>query len=121
MLNTFAKKISKSTVYALNGLWYAYQHDKSFRMETWGSIAFILFGYVLWPLTATEFLFLALSFFLILIAELINTAFERALERLHPERHELIGMSKDIASSAVLLAFVFAIVVALTILFNRFS
>ncbi len=116
----FAKKIIRSIGYSLDGLRYAYRHDLSFRMETWGSIAFFLFGYLLWPLTSIEFLFLTLSLLLIFITELINTAFERSLERLHPQRHELIGMSKDIASSAVLLAFIFAIIVALTILFRRF-
>ena len=112
-------KIVRSVGYSINGLKNAYRRDKSFRMEVWGSVAFLAFGYLFWPLEPYEFLFLSLSFCLILIAELINTAFERALERLHPEHHELIGASKDIASAAVLIAFVFAIIVGLTIIINH--
>ena len=84
-------------------------------MEVWGGVFFLLVGFVLWPLRAYEFLFLLLSFCLILIAELINTAFEHILDRLHPERHELIGKGKDIASAAVLVAFIFATAVVIVI------
>lgn len=105
---------------SLAGLAHAYRRDASFRMEVWSVPAFLIFGYLASPLSANEFLFLALSFALIIIAELINTAFERALERLHPERHELIGATKDIASAAVLIAVCFALLVASVISWSRF-
>lgn len=111
----FMQKIVKSIAHALDGFIVAYKRDKSFRMEVHGGVPFVLMGFLLWPLRPYEFLLLALSFFLILIAELINTAFEHILERLHPERHELIGKGKDIASAAVLMTFVFAFIVVVTI------
>ena len=80
----------------------------------------MLVGYFAWPLRTYEFFFLVLSYILILAFELMNTAFERAFERLHPERHELIGRSKDLASAAVLLAILFAAIVALAILSSRY-
>jgi diacylglycerol kinase len=64
-------------------------------------------------------LFLALSYALILITELQNTSFEKALDRLHPELHDDIGASKDIAAAAVLTAGLFALVVVLTIVARR--
>lgn len=115
------RKLFAGLRYSLAGLAHAYRRDASFRMEVWSAPAFLIFGYLVSPLSASEFLFLALSFALIIIAELINTAFERALERLHPERHELIGATKDIASAAVLIAICFAFLVVSVISWNRFS
>jgi len=108
-------KIIKSTINAIRGLAYAYKADKSFRMEIWGSMGFLLVGYFLWPLTEIEIILLTLAYFLILITELINTSVEQMLERLHPEQNEFIGKSKDIASSAVLMAFVFATIVVIAV------
>jgi len=113
------KKLLASLIYSLNGLKKAYQRDKSFRMEVWSAVLWILFGFFAWPLSRTEFLFLSGSYSLILITELINTAFEAALERLHPERHELISATKDIASAAVFMAIIFAIIVAGVIATSR--
>jgi len=114
-------KIIHGFLYSLQGLHHAYQKDKSFRIETWSGLVFIVFGYLFWPLEKIELLLLILSFTLILMSELINTAFERALERLHPERHELIGATKDIASAAVFIAICFALVVAAAIALRYFN
>src|SRR3989344_893515 len=106
---------------AFRGFKKAYKLDDHFRYEViFGGIFFLAFGYWLWPLAPHVFLFLALAYALVLITELVNTAFERALERLHPERHELIGVSKDIAAAAVLLSGAFALLVLGIIAANHF-
>jgi diacylglycerol kinase len=89
-------------------------------MEVWGSAGFVFVAILLWPLSGVEFILLTLAYFLILITELINTAVEQMLERLHPQRHELIGKSKDVASAAVLMAFVFAVIVVAVLVQTRF-
>jgi len=114
------KKIIHSVLNAVAGLEHAYKWDKSFRMEVWGSVGFAAVGVLLWPLSGIEFILLTMAYLLILITELINTAVEQMLERLHPEKDELIGKSKDIASAAVLMAFVFAIVVVAVLIQTRF-
>ncbi len=114
------KKIIISIKNALRGLKYAYKWDKSFRLEVYGSAVFIIVGILLWPLSGIEFILLTLSYFLILITELINTAVEKMLERLHPEKNEIIGKSKDIASAAVFMAFVFVIIVIITLIQTHF-
>ncbi len=114
------KKIINSVKNAIRGLKHAYKWDKSFRLEVWGSVGFIIVGVLLWPLSGMEVILLTLSYFLILITELINTAVEQMLERLHPEKHELIGKSKDIASAAVFMAFIFAIIVIAVMIQTRF-
>ncbi len=114
------KKISRSVRAALNGLRQAYCHDRSFALEIdWGSPIYLVFAFLVWPLSRTEWLILVLSYALILITELLNTSMERMLVRVHPEEHELIGHAKDIGSAAVLVAFLFAITVALSIALAR--
>ncbi|MDP1689337.1 MAG: diacylglycerol kinase family protein [bacterium] len=114
-------KIFHSFRHAFRGMRFAYIHDKSFKIEVWATPLVVFFAWYFWPLTSTEVLFLALGVSLIYITELVNTAFERALEKIHPERHELIGKSKDIASSAVLVAVFYTALVILVILLSHFG
>ena len=112
------KKIIKSFGYSFKGLRHAYYADKSFRLEIqYGLPIYIFLAWFLAPFTAIEFILFIFSYLLILLVELINTAFEKMLDKLHPEEHEVIGRSKDISSAAVMVAFVFAgiVIIALTI------
>lgn len=118
-MKNYFSKIFKSTKFALKGLGHAYRHDQSFKMETWGIFGYLVVVLLAWPLEKNEWLFLILSYLLILISELINTSVEHMLLRLHPEEHEIIGRSKDIASAAVLLSFLFAFFVVVSIIFAR--
>jgi diacylglycerol kinase len=63
-----------------------------------------------------DFLFLGLAYVLILITELQNSSFEAALDRIHPEKHDEIGKSKDMAAGAVLTAGFFLVFVMVGII-----
>jgi len=98
--------------FALQGIWYALKTDFSYRAQfIFGGIIIIGFAYLAWPLTGTELLFLGLSWVLLLITELQNTSFETALNRLHPDLHDEIRHSKDMAAGAVLTAGLFSVFV----------
>ncbi|BCA96972.1 diacylglycerol kinase [Legionella antarctica] len=51
-----------------------------------------------------EYILLLGSVFLLLIMELINSAIETIVNRIGLEYHELSGLAKDLASSAILLS-----------------
>ncbi len=108
-------KITRGFRQALRGLGKAYVLDHSIRIEVGLGVCFLLFGAFFWPLSIVELLFLCLAYALILSIELLNTAFETSLEKLHPHEDEVIGMSKDIACAAVFIAVLFAAVVLGTI------
>jgi diacylglycerol kinase (ATP) len=76
---------------------------------------------VLCPLEPWELLLYTFSYLLILLVELVNTAFETMLDHLHPTEHQIIGKSKDIASAAVFVAFLFAALVVFTLAYARFT
>jgi diacylglycerol kinase len=98
--------------YAISGIWHALSTDFSYQVQVFGGgIALGVFGYFFWPLSQTEILFLGLAWTLILITELQNSSFEAALDLLHPELHEEIGKSKDMAAGAVLTAGFFLVFV----------
>ncbi len=116
------KKIGRSVKFALKGLRHAYSSDKSFRMEIqYGLPIYLIVAWLLSPLEPWELVVYTFSYLLILLIELVNTAFETMLNHLHPAEHHLVGKSKDIASAAVFVAFIFAMIVVCTIASLRFE
>lgn len=96
----------------IRGLKYAITKDSAVSIE------FYLFGifgipltlYFLSPLTNSEILLVIFFWFFLLVTETLNSALETALKKIHPENDEAIGRSKDLASAAVMLAFIFGII-----------
>lgn len=118
----FIEKQRRRLGFALRGITYAVRTDKSFRLQWYGIGTLIALALLmLSPLSSTEFLFLLLAYFLILITELQNSALEYALDHLHPETHDNIGRSKDMAAGAVLLAGLFLLIVIGALLFTRLT
>ncbi len=106
--------------HAIRGITYATKNDFGYRTQLYGIGLFvIIILFVLAPLSASEVLFTLLAYTLVLITELQNSALEVALDRLHPELHDAIGVSKDMAAGAVLIAGVFLLVVVGTLLYSR--
>lgn len=102
------------------GLKYAFTKDFAVRFETvvFGAIGLPL-SYFLLGLSFQELLLLIFCWFFIIVTEIQNTAIEIALSKLHPEHDEAIGRSKDLASGAVVWAFVFGIICFLSILSGK--
>lgn len=115
------KKYFNRFPHAFRGLAYAAKNDFGYRTQLYlGVLLAVLITIILEPISSQEFIFITLAYTLILITELQNSALEAALDRLHPELHEDIKRSKDMAAGAVLLAGVFLLVVLATIGYGRF-
>jgi diacylglycerol kinase (ATP) len=116
------KKIWHSTGFALHGLRHAYSSDKSFRMEVnYGLPIYLGLAWLLSPFEPWELIVYTFSYLLILLVELVNTAFETMIDHLHPAEHRTVGKSKDIASAAVFVAFLFATIVVFTLAYVRIA
>lgn len=103
---------------ALAGIKHALRHDASYRQQFYGiGLILALFLYFTRPISDTEILFVALAYTLILITELQNSSLEEALDHMHPEKHDMIGRSKDMAAGAVLTAGFFLLFVLSVITF----
>ena len=96
--------------WALAGLREAFSSERSFRIQLLAAAVAIVT--VLWlqpPLLWTALV--AIMIGLVLSAELVNSALERALDGLHPERAEFVRIAKDCTAGAVLVLSVTAVVV----------
>jgi len=93
-------RIIDATGYSWKGFKAAWTHEAAFRQE----LILALIGIPLAIYLAEdkiELLWLILPLFLLIIAELINSAIEAVVDRISEEHHELSGRAKDIGSAVV--------------------
>jgi diacylglycerol kinase (ATP) len=100
------KRILKAFCYSFDGFISVFRSEAAFRQDVvfclvMGVLAFFL------PIQKTELVLLIFPLFLILMAELINTAIESVVDRIGEEYHLLSKKAKDIGSLLVLLSFVY--------------
>jgi len=105
--------LRKAFGWSMAGLAAAWQ-ETAFRQEVYSFCVLIPIAFVLGR-SGVERALLIGSLLLILIAELMNTAVESAIDRIGTERHPLSGRAKDIASAAVFIALINAALVWLLI------
>ncbi len=104
------RHIWHTTQTALAGLRTAWQHEDAFRQEVLIAVVAIPAALLL-PVTAISKALMIASILLVLIVELLNSALEAAVDHTSLERHPLAKRAKDVASAAVLLSIVNAVVV----------
>ncbi len=101
--NKGLRRIWNALFHSMNGFKACYRTEEAFKQE-------ILLAAILIPLglylgeTGVERLLLCSSVLFVLLVELLNTAIERAIDRISFEKHELSKESKDMGSAAVLLS-----------------
>ena len=117
-MNYWIKRLSNP----FRGLRYAFTRDFAVRFETvvFGVIGIPAVYFLFGPLSAKALLLLIFCWFFIVVIEIQNTAIEIALTKLHPEHDEAIGRSKDLASAAVVWAFVFGLISLAFVLSGKF-
>jgi len=95
----------------IKGIARAVRTDTAIQVELiGGTVALTIIHLLFGPFSGIGTLLLIFCFFLVLITEFQNSAVETALDRIHPERHDEIGKSKDLAAASVLLAALFGVV-----------
>lgn len=102
--------------YARNGIITAFRRERS--MRTHGVALIGAFGFL--AVTAAPPLWwalVALAAGMVIVAEMANTAVEALADLLHPGQHPEIGVAKDVAAGAVLVASGVALVVGAAYLY----
>ena len=118
-LNKPKYTLFKNTRYALNGLVEISKNEPSFRLQI---ILFIIGMVTAWciPVSFKNHAILAISLFIPLIAEIINSAIERTVDLVTFEYNELAKRAKDAGAALVFLSLtMLAFIWALT-LFDAF-
>lgn len=103
-------RILKASQCSIKGFKAAFKEESAFRTE-------LALGLVLLPLSVwlaqslQHWALLIVSFLILLIVELLNSAIEALTDRVGVEYHVLSGRAKDIASAAVSLALLVLLIV----------
>lgn len=88
---------------SLAGLRAAWRHEAAFRQELLATVALVPVAWWLGSGPLERALLIGVCL-LVLVAELLNTAIEAAIDRIGPEHDPLSGRAKDLGSAAVLVA-----------------
>lgn len=104
---------------AFEGVYAGIRYDRSILVQVILAVLSIVFFLVL-GINMVEWLFVISAIFVVLITEFLNSAIEDICDLLIQEYHLHVKEIKDIAAAAVLIAAVYAIVVAVVIVIGRF-
>ena len=88
--------------------------ERNFQLEVFALII-NLFLIVYFKLNSTDIALILVVCFLVLIAETINTAIEKICDFVEPNFNKKIGLIKDIAAGAVILATLLSIIVGVLV------
>ena len=111
------KGLLKSFVYAGSGIITCIRQERNMRVHLVCMI--YMYSYLLiydfFEVSRTQFAIIFIANAIVVMGELFNTAIERLVDLVSPERHPVAGQVKDIAAGAVLVCAVAAAIIGLII------
>ena len=113
------KKQLRSFGYAWKGIQSCVGKEQNLSFHLIAAMAVIIAGIVL-GITRTEWIMVVMCIGTVIAAELFNTAIEKLVDLVSPERHPVAGRVKDIAAGAVLIRAVAAAIIGLIIFIPYF-
>lgn len=104
----------------MKGLKVAFREQRNLRIQAIIAVFTIALGIWL-KITRMEWAIIFACIGLVMGLELLNSAIEVLLDKLHPETDNSIGKAKDIAAGAVLLASICSVIAGFWIFYVRIS
>lgn len=98
---TGLKRIYNAFFYSIDGYRACFRTEAAFRQEVFASFVIVPLAFIL-ASTGVELALMLGSWGLVMIVEVLNSAVERAIDRISQERHELSKEAKDMGSAAVM-------------------
>lgn len=98
----------------LDGISYVTKNEKNFKREIALGIIALTLSYIL-KIDKIEFIIVLTMICLVLTAEIINTAIERAVDLVTKEYHELARIAKDVSAGSVLVTSIFSLIIGIII------
>ena len=108
------KKQLHSFGYAWKGVRRCIGREQNLSFHLIAMILTVIAGFIL-GITRMEWIMVILCIGVVIAAELFNTAIEKLVDLVSPERHPIAGQVKDIAAGAVLVCAVAAAIIGLII------
>lgn len=114
------KKSVTNFTYAFNGLWLALKDEPNMIFHLLGAILVIFLGWF-FQIKISEWLIVILLIGLVISLELTNTAIEEVVDSFTQKEHPGAKKAKDIASAAVLIATIAALIIGFLIFLPYFT
>jgi diacylglycerol kinase (ATP) len=99
------RNLFSSVLYSIEGFLAALRHEPSFREDLIFAALLTPLAIIL-PVNAVSTAVMLGSLFLIIIAELVNSAIEWTIDYISKEQHLMAKRAKDMASAAVFLSYI---------------
>jgi diacylglycerol kinase (ATP) len=110
------RKWSDSANNAIEGILYAAKTQRHLRYHLYSAVAILILSYFL-GVQRHDFLIIAVTVILVLLAEMMNTAIEFLVDMVSPDYSEKARIAKDVAAGAVLITAFGAVIIGYIILF----
>lgn len=114
----------KSIIYNVRDAWrgivFTFKNERNFRIEiifsvvVIGSLIFLGGGWL-------DFFIVLVAIFIVLIAEIVNTAIEKLVDMVQPEQHPRAGIIKDISAGFVFVSVIFAVILGIIVFYPLVS
>ena len=109
------RDVISSLEFALTGIFTAFKEEKNMRSHVLSAVAAIIAG-LIFRISATGWLFLLLSIFLVIAFEIMNSAVENVVDLASDYHFSMRAKNaKDMAAGAVLVVSGFAVITGLII------
>jgi undecaprenol kinase len=106
--------------YAFRGVRYMVRHEPNMRFHLLAATG-VLLAAAAFRVPLTQWAALVFAITLVMLGETLNTAIEAVLDLVQPEHHELVGVVKDLAAGAVLVASAGSVVIAAIVFVPQFA
>lgn len=110
---SFRKRL-QSFLWAWKGLRLMFWYEHNSRIHAVVAVLVVTLGFLL-GLSLMEWALIVVAISMVLVAEILNTAFEKLVDLVSPEHRPLAGHVKDLAAGAVLLAAIAAVIIGLLV------
>jgi diacylglycerol kinase len=101
-------------VHAWHGVKHVFEHERNARIHLMFAVLAFVMGVWL-HVSDAELAAVFFAVIIVFLAEVFNTAIERTLDLVHPEKSERVKLIKDMAAGAVLIAAAGAVLVGAAI------
>lgn len=105
---------------AIEGILYTFKFERNMKIHYLGS-ALVLVVSLFLNLSRIEMILLLISISLVVVAEMFNTAVEKAIDLVTDEYHVLAKIAKDVAAGGVLVAALNSVVVGYILFFDKLT
>ena len=113
------RKFVKSFGYAGRGIYQLLKHEQNARIHLLATATVITVGLLI-GLNRYEWLGICIAIGIVWGAEAFNTAIEKLVDMVSPERHPQAGLVKDLAAGGVLICAIVALTIAILIFLPHF-